>query len=127
MSQKVILKGLRLYAYHGVMPQEQKVGAYYTIDCEVEADLSDAIQHDRLSGTINYADIYHTIRREMQHPSALVEHAAGRIAQAILDEQPRATAVHLRLLKENPPMGADCQGAGVEISVNRLIDNSIRL
>ena len=119
MPQKVILKGLRLFAYHGVMPQERIVGAYFTIDCEVEANLSDAILHDRLSGTINYADIYQTIQREMQQPSALVEHAAGRIARAILAEQPRATAVHLRLLKENPPMGADCQGAGVEISVRR--------
>jgi dihydroneopterin aldolase len=115
MQNKIIIKGLRLYAYHGVLEQERKVGAYFTIDCEVEADMQDAIEQDFVDGTISYADIYHTIKREMVTPSFLVEHAAGRIAKAILAEYPKAKSVFIRLLKENPPMGADCQGAGVEI------------
>ena len=119
MQNKIILKGLRLYAYHGVMEQERKVGAYFTIDCEVECDMSVAIQTDFLYATISYADIYGTIKREMEKSSFLVEHVSGRIAKAILDEYPKAQSVRIRLLKENPPMGADCQGAGVEIVESR--------
>ena len=115
MENKIIISGLRIYAYHGVMEQERKVGAYFTIDCEVEADMREAIEHDFVDGTISYADIYETIKREMATPSFLVEHAAGRIVNAILAEYPKAHAVRLRLMKENPPMGADCTGAGVEI------------
>ena len=115
MLNKIIIKGLRLYAYHGVLEQERKVGAYFTIDCEVEADMQDAIEQDFVDGTISYADIYETIKREMVTPSFLVEHAAGRIVKAILAEYPKAQSVRIRLLKENPPMGADCEGAGVEI------------
>lgn len=118
MLNKIIIKGLRLYGYHGVMPQERIVGSYFTIDIEVEADLTQAIRHDQLEGTISYADIYATIKREMSIPSALVEHVAGRIAKAIIADFPKALSVHLSLLKENPPMGADCQGAGVEIFVS---------
>lgn len=118
-QNKILITGLRLYAYHGVMEQERKVGAYFTVDCEVEADLSQAIATDDLRATISYADLYATIRREMGQPSALVEHVAGRIATAILAEHPLAQAVRIRLLKENPPMGADCQGAGVDITMNR--------
>ena len=115
MENKIIISELRLYAYHGVMEQERKVGAYFTIDCEVEADMQEAITHDFVDGTISYADIFETIKREMSTPSYLVEHAAGRIADAILNEYPKAHSVRIRLMKENPPMGADCLGAGVEI------------
>ena len=117
MENKIIISGLRLYAYHGVIEQERQVGAYFTIDCEVEADMKEAIEHDFVDGTISYADIYETIKREMATPSFLVEHAAGRIANAILHEYPKAKSVRIRLMKENPPMGADCLGAGVEVTV----------
>ena len=119
MQNKIIINGLRLYAYHGVMEQERKVGAYFTVDCEVETDMRDAIENDFVDDTISYADIYNTIKREMVTPSYLVEHAAGRIAKAILAEYSKAQSVRVRLMKENPPMGADCQGAGLEITMKR--------
>jgi dihydroneopterin aldolase len=119
MLNKIIIKGLRLYAYHGVMELERKVGAYFTIDCEVETDIQDAIANDFVDDTISYADLYETIKREMAQPSFLVEHAAGRITKAILHEYSNATSARLRLLKENPPMGADCQGAGVDVTMER--------
>lgn len=119
MQHKIIIKGLRLYAYHGVMEQERKIGADFTIDCEVGTDFSNAIDTDNLEDTISYADVFATIKREMSQPSRLLEHVAGRITKAILHEYSNATSVRLRLLKENPPMGADCQGAGVDVTMER--------
>ena len=119
MSHKIILHQLQLYAYHGVMEQERKVGAHFIIDLEVDTNFTAAMLHDDLDGTISYADLLTTVKREMNVPSRLVEHVAGRIAQAILSEYPAATSVHIRLLKENPPMGADCQGAGVDITLTK--------
>ena len=117
MQNKIILKGLRLYAYHGVMEQERKVGANYIIDTEILTDFSLAMNTDDLNGTINYAAIFNTIQREMVIPSHLLEHVAGRIARTLLNNFPTIQSVHLRLLKENPPMGADCQGAGIELTL----------
>ena len=119
MSHKVIIRQLRLFAYHGVMEQERKVGAYFIIYLEVDTYFTRALQQDDLAGTISYADLFTIIQREMALPSQLLEHVAGRIARAILAEHPAAQSVHVTLLKENPPMGADCQGAGVEIQVER--------
>ena len=119
MLNKIILKGLRLYAYHGAMPQERTIGAYFTLDVEMVTHFQAAIESDNLSDTINYATVFSTIKREMATPSQLLEHAAGRIAKALMTEHPTIEAVQLRMLKENPPMGAECQGAGVEITLTK--------
>lgn len=112
---RVVLKGLRIFAYHGVMPQENKVGAYFTIDVRLDTDFSHALETDELEGTISYADVYDIIRREMAIPSKLLEHVGGRIVKALRSELPNINKVYIRILKENPPMGADLTGAGIEI------------
>ena len=66
MQNKIIIEGLRLYAYHGVLPQERKVGAYFTIDAEITTDFSSAIETDDLRGTLNYADISSVFGRSVQ-------------------------------------------------------------
>lgn len=48
-------------------------------------------------------------------PSMLLEHVAGRIAKAIVGYSPDILSVDLTVTKVNPPIGADCNGAGVEI------------
>ena len=44
----IILKGVRIYAYHGVLPQERTVGAYFTIDIKLDTDFTRAIETDEL-------------------------------------------------------------------------------
>ena len=117
VENKIIVEGLRVYAFHGVMEQERNVGAYFIVDAEVTTDFSVAMETDELCGTISYADIFETIKREMAIPSKLIEHVGGRIVRAIIDRFSNVAAVKLRILKENPPMGADCRGAGIEITL----------
>lgn len=111
----IILKGVRIYAYHGVLPQERTVGAYFTIDLKLETDFSRAIETDELEGTISYADVLDIVKREMAIPSQLLEHVGGRIVKALHSEYNNINKVYLRLMKENPPMGGDLIGAGIEI------------
>lgn len=115
----IIIKGVRIYAYHGVLPQEQVVGAYYTIDMKLQTDFSRAIETDELDGTVSYADVYEVVKREMAVNSKLLEHVGGRIVQSVFSSFPQVSHVWLRLMKENPPMGADMTGAGIEIDVER--------
>ena len=119
MQDKIIIKGLRIFARYGVMEQESRVGAYFTIDLYVEADIREAVDHDILEGTISYATLYDIAKREMAVRSQLLEHAAGRIAKAIINECPKSKSVLIRMTKENPPMGAECSGAGVELYMAR--------
>ena len=116
---QIILRSLRLFAHHGVLPQERAVGAYFIINLNIETDFSRAMATDDLSGTISYADVFEVIKAEMAVPSALLEHVAGRICHTLFARFPAAEAIHLEILKENTPMGAECAGAGVSVDVSR--------
>ncbi len=109
------LRQVRFHAFHGVMPQEQQVGADFLLDLRVGYPLQQAMQSDEVADTLNYAVLYDIAAREMQQPSKLLEHVAGRIATAIGQTFPQVTSIDLELIKQNPPMGADCEGASVEI------------
>ena len=109
------LRQVRFHAFHGVMPQERQVGADFLLDLRVGYPLQQAMQSDEVADTLNYAVLYDIAAREMQQPSKLLEHVAGRIATAIGQAFPQVTSIDLELTKQNPPMGADCEGASVEI------------
>lgn len=118
-ASSIYIKGMRTYARHGVMEQERQVGAWFVIDLKVECDLSRAAQTDRVEDTISYADLATLVTEAMQQPSCLLEHVAGRICSEVLQRFPKSHAVSIRLTKENPPMGIECQGAGVELTLMR--------
>lgn len=107
------LKGLKIYAYHGVLPQENRVGAEYTIDLQLKTDFTQAAQTDKLEGTINYAAVFEAVKAEMTVPSQLLEHVIYRISRRLLRDFP-IEEIKIALYKQNPPMGADCQQVGVE-------------
>ena len=111
----IILREVRFHAFHGVMPQERKVGADFLVSLRVGYPLDRAMQSDEVADTLDYAKLYEVVRREMEIPSKLLEHVAGRIAKAIAETFPQVTSIDLSLTKQNPPMGADCTGASVEI------------
>lgn len=115
----VRLNGLKLYARHGVLPQETKVGAEFTVDLCLATDFSKAAETDALDGTVNYASVFEKVKEEMDIPSRLLEHAAYRIARRLLDDFPAISEVAIGLYKQNPPMGADCRRVGVEAVYRR--------
>lgn len=114
-SGYIILEDVRFHAYHGVMPQERNVGADFLVSLRMGYDLSKAMASDKVEDTLNYAEVYQLVRQEMEQPSALLEHVAGRVVNVLVERFPMLTSIDLRLVKQNPPMGADCKGAGVEL------------
>ena len=113
-SGYVILRNVRFHAFHGVLPQERQVGGDFLLTLRVGYPLDKAMESDKVEDTLNYASLYTLAKREMDIPSQLLEHVAGRIAKAIINAFPAVTSVDLELTKQNPPMGADCDGAAVE-------------
>ena len=118
-GSKIYLDDIRFYAYHGVMEQERQVGGEYLVSLAIETDLSEAVHTDELADTVNYAALYALIEREMPVPSKLLEHVAGRIGQRSLEEFDKIATLTVRVTKQNPPIGADCKGASVEIKMTR--------
>ena len=117
--QTIILEGVKLYAYHGVAPEENKVGPMYTVNVKMVADLSKAMESDDVNDTINYAEVYESIKDEMGTPSHLIEHAAKRVAERILHDFKSVESVEITLMKHTPPMGAECNYAGVNMTISR--------
>ena len=108
------MEGMKFYAFHGVLPQENLVGANYYIDLKLKTAFSRAAEPDELEGTVSYADIYTSVKEEMNMPSKLLEHVCQRIARRIFHDFPTIETVDISLFKENPPMGANAQRIGVE-------------
>ena len=68
-------------------------------------------------GVLPQERVVQIINKEMQTPSCLLEHVAGRIGERILSAFPQALSVGIEITKRNPPMGADCDGATVFVRV----------
>ena len=119
LSTTILLPQMHFHAHHGVLPQERLVGAQFTVSLEVSTRFDQALQSDRLEGTISYADIHAAVKDEMSTPSALLEHVAGRIAHRLLHDFPTIDSLKIELMKHNPPMGADIPAAGIHLEVKR--------
>lgn len=119
MTSYIFLQNLRVYAYHGVSPQEQLVGNEYTIDLRLQVDFQQAAITDDVTDTVNYAEVVSSIRDEMSRPSQLLEHIAVRVARRLFADFPSVRFLQMRIAKRNPPMGADIDAAGVEIELDR--------
>ncbi len=111
----IYLSDVRFHAFHGVMPQERKVGADFVVSVRVGMDISKAVDSDNVEDTLNYAGLYDIMKREMSIPSNLLEHVAGRIGRSVIQQFPMVSSVDVMVTKTNPPMGADSNGAGVEL------------
>ncbi len=115
---KIKLQSLPFYAFHGVLPQEREVGGRFVVDlCATVSDrhAHDALCHDRLEATVNYADIYNKVYGEMMQPSALLEHVAGRIVRVLLKSFPEIEEVEVSITKCEPPIPG-FQGAGATVT-----------
>lgn len=114
------LRELRFYAFHGVLPQEKRVGAYFIISLKVKMDVETAATTDELQDTLSYADLFQIVKEEMMIPSQLLEHVAGRICQHIYQAHSCAQAIEITIEKENAPVGTGAQGlAGITLHTER--------
>lgn len=115
----IFVNDIQLHAYHGVMPQEQLTGNDYLVSVSAQYPIDKAITTDDVQHTLNYAMVYDIVKEEMGISSKLIEHVAGRIAQHLMKQFADISAVQVRITKLNPPMGAQCAGAGVEVEMTR--------
>ena len=115
MTGYILLQGLRFHAYIGVGEQEQQVGNDYVLDLRLGYPFAGAMLSDEVADTLNYAEVFGAVSEIMQKPAKLLETAAGTIARELFRRFPKTESIDLKLVKLNPPMGADCNGAGVEL------------
>lgn len=117
---KIIIKGLRVYAWHGVNPEEKEDGQIFELDIEAQADLSAACLSDRIEDTVSYAKMIKLACALMtSEKNDLIERAAQRVAEGLLNECRGLDSVKITLKKPNAPINADLKYAAVEIELKR--------
>ena len=115
MISKILLENLKIFAFHGVLPEERILGTYYILNVEIHADLWKASESDDSKDTINYAELNEILHNEMAIPSQLLEHVIGRIIKKIHDKFPQIIFIKIKLTKTDPPMKGEMDGVSVEM------------
>lgn len=116
----IIVKGLKIFAYHGVNPEEKRDGQNFIIDVEAGVSLLSAGKSDNLEQTVSYAKIIKTVKKVMQEDKYdLIEKVAQRIADEIFTEYPAVREVSVTVKKPQAPISADFDYVAVQINRKR--------
>lgn len=117
---KMILRGMEYYGYHGVFEEERKLGQRFYVDLELELDLSKAGATDDLTQTVNYAEVHELLLGIMRDKSfKLIEALAEHIASKVLDTYTSIDALTVKLTKPHPPFDIHFEGVTVELHRTR--------
>ena len=109
------VSGIKLYAFHGCMPEETLIGSDYEVNVVVESDLNKASESDDLKYTVDYVSIHAIVKEEMAIPSKLLEHVVARIIQRILSKHAsEIEALEVSVAKINPPINGDVKSVEVK-------------
>lgn len=115
---KIILENMLFYGYHGVLPEEIRLGQRFAVSLVIGTDTKAAAQADGLSLSINYAEVHEAVRHIMEgQPLKLLETLAETIAGRILSMG--ACSVRVTVKKLHPPIPGQMDYAAVEIERNR--------
>jgi len=113
------VENIRVFAFHGCLKEETKIGSDYRVDLEVKADLQTSAKTDSLSDTVDYVFLNKVIREEMNNPSHLLETVAKRILKRIFNEDKLVTKATVRISKLNPPIGGDVEMVTIKMTEKR--------
>ena len=117
---RIYIKGLDVFAYHGVMPKEKRDGQRFVLDITLDCDLSRAGRTDRLEDTVDYTAVMDAAVQAMTESSYdLIERAASRTAEAILRAEEKVEKVTLCLRKPEAPIDKIFDYVAVEITRER--------
>jgi 7,8-dihydroneopterin aldolase/epimerase/oxygenase len=112
---RIRLRGLEYYGYHGVMDEEKSLGQRFLIDVDLYKDLRQAGESDQVNDTINYAEVYLKIKAIVtEERYQLIEKLAQRIADQVLYKF-SANAIRVEVHKPQAPIPGVFEDISVEI------------
>ncbi len=113
---KIILEGIKLYAYHGCLKEESIIGGNFIVDISMDTDFSTAAQTDELNQTIDYVIVYEIVKTQMAIRSNLIEQVGQRIINGLKKEFVNIKRLEVKVTKLNPPMNGNVEKVSIIIS-----------
>lgn len=121
---KILVRGLKIFAYHGVNEEEKIDGQNFILDIDAFVDISLPCVSDNVDDTVSYAKIIkETTRIFTSQKDDLLERAAQRVADGLFESFERIQSLRILLKKPEAPIKADFDYVGVEIYRNRGNEN----
>lgn len=116
MSDRILVTRIALFAYHGLLAEEARLGQRFYISLDCRLDLAPAGRSDDVTRTVSYADLTEIVTRiATERRFALIEALAEAIAGEILDQHAPITEVRVRVDKPSAPVPAVIEGVAIEI------------
>lgn len=104
MPDSLHITDIRAYGYTGLLPEEQTLGQWYTVDLRIWLDLTAAAASDDIAQTYDYRAAVQEIQKLIQTARfQLVERLTEAIAQHLLTAE-QVEQVQVRLTKVSPPI-----------------------
>lgn len=117
---RISVKGIEVFAYHGVEPFEKEKGQNFILDINIYGDTCDAGRTDNLDLTVNYAEITRFALWEFQAKKFnLIEAAAENLARKLLITYPEINDVEVTVHKPEAPIEIPFDDVSVTIRRRR--------
>ncbi|MBQ2974065.1 MAG: dihydroneopterin aldolase [Clostridia bacterium] len=117
---KILVRGLKIFAYHGVNEEEKIDGQSFVFDIDAFVDISVPCKTDDVEETVSYAKIIkETTKIFTSQKDDLLERAAQRVADGLFESFDKIQSLRILLKKPEAPIKADFEYVGVEIYRNR--------
>ena len=116
---KIHLNEMVFYGYHGVHPEERKLGQRFVVNLIIvtKRDLDPKIHH--LRDTVDYTKIYSEIRHTMEKKQFhLLEDCANEILETVMNNFPKIMEANVRIKKPSVPINGSL--GSVEVEMNRV-------
>jgi len=120
MTHIIEVNGIKLYAFHGCLPEEEKIGGNYLVDVSMETDFQLAAKTDTLENTIDYVVVNKIVAEEMAIRSKLIEHVGYRIIERLKSTLHNLLLVKVKITKICPPINGDVENVAI------IIEESIK-
>jgi 7,8-dihydroneopterin aldolase/epimerase/oxygenase len=120
MSDRIIVKDLQVFARHGVLAEEKRLGQRFSVDVIAHLDLRPAGESDDFAKTVGYDALAALATETLTAKSYdLIEATAEAVAQAVLARFPRIEKVEIELRKPSAPIDAVFAYVGVRLERSR--------
>lgn len=117
---KISVNQMTFYGYHGVFPEETRLGQRFIVDLDVYCSLQQAGITDDLSLSVSYAELYSLCKEIVEgQPFKLIESVAEKIASCVLNTYSILQEVKVKVIKPDPPIPGHYQSVSVEITRRR--------
>lgn len=116
---KISVRGIRLYAYHGCLEEEGKIGTEYEVNVDVWGEIQTAIDSDELSKTMDYVTINQIVAKHMAVRHKLIETVADLILHDLFKTMPIVQKARIEVAKLSPPINGDVRQVSIELKRKR--------